>query len=263
MYGHEGFVPGAGSSSGANPMLLPPNLPASAPVANPYSTSVVPTFGANTGGYSSSGGSLLPTGGTNATGGKAADPFGYGTMTDKDKSRLFSGLKNAYGDGMAHLLMDFLAGGAGYNQQAINNLLASMQPGIERGTQSLMEQFSTSGNRFGSGAQIGLADFLSQVNLNEGQLITQMYENSLNDYMNVLMGTSQQAAKEKQSSSTIWDSLSGALSPIIGGSSLGGLFGIGKPSSGPGGSSSNIMDIISSLGGGGGGGAALPLSLGI
>src|SRR6266705_5912541 len=209
-YGSEGFVPGAGTSSGANPMLLPPNLPASAPVSNPYSTSVVPTFGANAGGYSSSGGGLLPTGGTTATGGKASDPFGFGAMTDKDQSRLFSGLKNAYGDGMAHLLMDFLKGGAGFNQQAIDNLLASMQPGIERGTESLMEQFSTSGNRFGSGAQIGLADFLSQVNLNEGQLITQMYENSLNDYMNVLMGTSQQAAKEKQSSPSIWDSITAA-----------------------------------------------------
>lgn len=135
--------------------------------------------------------------------------------SSKDLGKLFDGLKKSYGDGMAHQIMNFLTSGAGFNQQAINNMLAALQPGIERGTESLMEQFSTSGNRFGSGAQIGLADYLSQVQLNEGQLETQMYEKSITDYMNVLMGTAGQAATTKANSPGFFDTLGAAL-PLVG-----------------------------------------------
>jgi len=132
-------------------------------------------------------------------------------MTPKDQSRLFDTLKKTYGDGPAHMILDFLSSGAGYNQAAINNLLASLQPGIERGQENLMEQFSASGNRFGSGAQIGLADYLSQVNLNEGQLVTQMYEKALDNFMNVMMGTSGQGAERIANSPSTWDSIMGGM----------------------------------------------------
>ena len=39
-----------------------------------------------------------------------------------------------------------------------------------------MEQFSVMGNRFGSGAQIGLGDYLSQVGLAEGEIIAKMQQ---------------------------------------------------------------------------------------
>src|SRR6266850_1734686 len=212
-----GSVPGA--KGGANDFLpmSATSLSSSGPVSgNPFAGGAVPgamtptaTPGINAGGYTSSGGALLPGGGgKNATGGSASDPFGMGRMTDKDSARLFKSLKMTYGDGMAHMILDFLQSGAGYNQQAINNLLASLQPGIERGQENLMEQFSVSGNRFGSGAQIGLADYLSQVNLNEGQLITQMYEKALDNYMNVMMGTAGKGAERIASSPSFWDTLS-------------------------------------------------------
>lgn len=225
---------GMSTTSGANTLLpsTSANATPGSTAANPYGGSTssgivpgTPSFGANTGGgYTSSGGALLPTTGTNASGQSPSDPFGFGTMTPTDQGRLFTGLKNAYGDGMAHLLMDFLSGGAGYNQQAISNLLASLQPGNERAQNALMEQFSQSGNRFGSGAQIGLADLLSQQNLNAGQLISQLYENSLNKYMDVLLGTSQQTAHEKQNSPSIWDSIQAGLG--LGGQVAGILSGL-------------------------------------
>src|SRR6267142_2955884 len=79
-----GAVPGS-PSSGAN-TFLPQAATSTSPTApvttNPFMGGAVPGApspgavpvtapGINTGGYSSSGGTLLPSGGTNATGGKA------------------------------------------------------------------------------------------------------------------------------------------------------------------------------------------------
>jgi hypothetical protein len=133
------------------------------------------------------------------------------SMSPQDISKLYSGLSKTYGDGPAHAILDFLTSGAGFNQDAINNLFAAMQPQIERGTESLMNQFSTSGNRFGSGAQIGLGDYLSQVNLNEGQLESQMYEQAIQNYLGVLMGTAGAQAQTKANSPSTLDQIGAGL----------------------------------------------------
>jgi len=132
-------------------------------------------------------------------------------MSPQDISKLYSGLSKTYGDGPAHAILDFLTSGAGFNQSAINNLFAAMQPQIERGTENLETQFSATGNRFGSGAQIGTADFLSQVNLNEGQLETQMYEQSVNDYISTLLSTSGQGAQRIANSPSTLDQIMSGL----------------------------------------------------
>jgi hypothetical protein len=193
-------------------MLPQPNLPAGAPSSNPYSTSVIPTFGANSGPYTTTSLGSSGPGGTNPI---------TGTQTPRQAGRSLTELQNMYGEGLGNLMYQFLQGGAGFNQDAINNLFASLQPGINRGEQDLMNQFSTSGNRFGSGAQIGLGDYLSQVNLNEGQLETQMYESAISNYMNVLTGVSTQNLQFKESQPGLLDSI---LSPIeaITGKKLGG-----------------------------------------
>jgi len=144
-------------------------------------------------------------------------------MSPKDLSRMFDSLKKSYGDGTAHALMNFLTSGAGFNQDAVNNLIAAMQPQIERGTESLMNQFSATGNRFGSGAQIGLGDYLSQVNLNEGQMETQMYESAISNYINTLTGVGSQVAQTKANSPSTSDS-------ILSGLQLGGSAGQGASS---------------------------------
>lgn len=243
----EGFVPGAGTSSGSNPMLLPPNLPASAPASNPYGTSVVPSFGANSGGYSTTPLTTPGTapGATNASTAAASPIGGASLMSPTDISRMYSDLKKTYGDGVAHSILDFLTTGAGFNQDAINNLFAALGPGIERGTESLMEQFSTSGNRFSSGAQIGLADFLSQVNLNEGQLETQMYEQSTQNYINTLLGVGGTNAQRKANSPSLLDTIGSVLG--IGGSAAGGL-SAGISAINPN-ADTGVLDVISSLAG--------------
>jgi hypothetical protein len=168
---------------------------------------------------------------------------GMSTSSPHDISELFNSLRSSYGEGPAHEILNFLTSGAGFNQSAINNLFAAMQPQIERGTESLMNQFSTTGNRFGSGAQIGLGDYLSQVNLNEGQLETSMYEKSIGDYLNVLMGTSAQAAQTKANSPSMWDNLSAALPLVGGGANL-----LNQTSASGTGGLSQLLSLIGSVG---------------
>jgi hypothetical protein len=222
-------------------MLPAPNLPGNAPAANPYAGSVIPSFGANAGGYSPV--NLLPnapavnpaTGQpTNVSSAQSSIIGGQNMMSAKDIQDLFNSMASTYGAGPAHDILDFLTSGAGFNQNAINNLFAAMQPGIERSTESLLGQFSTTGNRFSSGGQIGLADYLSQVQLNQGQLETQMYEQATNDYLNTLMGVSSANAQRKASSPSTFDKILGGLetaggiaaAPFTGGASL-GLVGAG------------------------------------
>ncbi|HEX4503171.1 MAG TPA: hypothetical protein VH187_18715 [Scandinavium sp.] len=150
-------------------------------------------------------------------------------------------LSKTFGAGTGSSIMNFLMGGAGFNQQAVSNMLASLQPGVERGTESLMQQFSTSGNRFGSGAQIGLGDYLSQVNLNEGQIAAQLYEKSITDYIDVLMGaagTSQKRiAAQPSTLENILSPISNIAAPAAGAASAGGV----------GGTLGSILDIVAAL----------------
>jgi hypothetical protein len=161
-------------------------------------------------------------------------------LTPTQQSQMLSSLSKTYGAGIAGQIMQFLQSGAGYNQQAVNNMLASLQPGINMGEQNLMQQFSQSGNRFGSGAQLGLADYLSQVNLNEGQLQTQMYEQSLNDYMNVMMGAGSADASRISNSPSTWDE-------IMSGLTLGAAGASGASAAGVGGTAGSILDVLGSL----------------
>jgi hypothetical protein len=224
--GNQINLSGSGGSTGSNPLLPPTPTAATAPTSmNPYTAG----FSANAGPYAPTNlaGPPVPGAPTTNVGQAAASPIGgMSTMSPKDLSRLFDSLKKSYGDGPAHAILDFLTSGAGFNQQAINNMLAALQPGIERGTESLASQFSASGNRFGSGAQIGIADFLSQVQLNEGQIEAKMYEDSIQRYMDVLMGTSGQAAQTKANSPSFWDNLSSGFG--LAGSVGSGIQSIGQ-----------------------------------
>ena len=116
---------------------------------------------------------------------------------------------------IATLLAQFLLGGAGYSPQVAQALIAQLQPSIERGQEDIMEQFSAMGNRFGSPAAIGLGDYMSQVNLNIGEILSGLYEQSVQNYMNVLMGIKK---PQQQSGGTL-----GGLGALLGG--IGGILG--------------------------------------
>lgn len=116
---------------------------------------------------------------------------------------------------IANLLAGFLQSGAGFNPQVAEALINAMGPSIERGTENISEQFSAMGNRFGSPAAIGLGDFQSQVNLNIGEIFSQLYEQSVTDYLGVLMGAGKKAPSF---GSTFTQTFAGSL-----GSGLGNL----------------------------------------
>lgn len=233
-------VPSTGSSSGQNLLLPPPNLPAGAPAPNPYGVSSIPTFGANTGGgYSTT--SLLPSGtGSGGTGTSSPSNILSG-MNPADIKRLHDELGNTFGNGVAAAIMNFLQSGAGFNQSAVNNLFASLQPGFERAQENLLQQFGLSGNRFGSGAQIGLADLASQEQLNLGEIETQMYEQSINDALSTLLDISKGTETTLANSPSTWDSITSAL-PLIGaGAGAASAAGVGGPAG-------SILDVIASIG---------------
>ena len=119
--------------------------------------------------------------------GGVAQSLGFPT-NNKGQNNLFKNLQKTYGAGIATTLMNFLSSGAGYNQTAINNLVAGLQPGFNLDQQNLLQNFSAGGNRFSSGAQLGLSNLEGQEQLDVGQLETQMYEQSVQDYINVMMG---------------------------------------------------------------------------
>lgn len=229
-------VPSIGSSSGANPVLPATNIPSGAPATNAYDpTSVIPSFGANSGPYTSTNLASSGSGG--------ASPVGsFANLSPSQIASAQRDLNRTYGEGLGNMIMSFLQGGAGFNQQAINNLFAALQPGINRGEEDLMQQFSTSGNRFSSGAQIGLADYLSQVNLNEGQIEAQMYETSVQDYINTLMDVANKNMNRKAAEPSLFEKIVSPLVDITGGGGGGG-----SSSGGGGGIGQSLMEIVSSL----------------
>jgi len=237
------ITPALGSTSGANPVLPPTNLPSGAPATNPYDpSSVIPTFGANAGPYSPTNlaGSIPGPGG--AFGKSPGSPVGsFANLSTSSLQSMARDLTRTYGAGVAQAIMDFLQGGAGFNQPAINNLFAALQPQINRGTQSLLEEFSTSGNRFSSGSQIGIADFLSQVNLNEGQLETQMYEQATQDYIQTLMGVAGANSQRKANTPSFMDSLAPIMQMVSSGAGAASAGGVG-------GTAGTVLDVIASLG---------------
>lgn len=242
--GDYSITPALGSTSGTNPILPPTNLPSGAPQTNAYAPgSVVPPFGANSGGYTPT--NLAgPGAGTGAPPGSTGIGGTLAGVTPGGWNDFLHELDKTYGEGTGSLIGSLFQSGFGFNQDAINNLFAALQPGIERGTESLAEQFSASGNRFGSGAQIGIADYLSQVQLNEGQLETQMYESSVQDMINTLMGVAGGNAKRIASTPSTLDQI-GSIGSLIGSGAQGLSAGISGVS---GGADTGILDIIGSLG---------------
>lgn len=180
-----------------------PMLPQGA-VSNSATTGLPAPTATNTGGFPANG-AIPGTGTPGATGGTTSSALGLGSLSPQQQQSLTRNLDKTYGAGIGGLIMQFLQGGAGYNQTAINNLIAQLQPQFKRSQQDLMQQFSASGNRFGSGAQIGMGDLLSQQNLEVGSLETQMYEQAISNYMNILMGAGGTTAHRIDTTQSFWD----------------------------------------------------------
>jgi len=183
--GQQNLIPGVGGTpvpsigtGGPNPLTPAyPTGSANAPL----------TFPANTGGQDPNA-LLTALEGMSPSGFTTAQPGAQGGPTQQWYNQLTQAFHKAgYPSAIAGLLAEFLASGAGFNPAAIQSLLAALQPGVARGEANIMEQFGAEGLGASSPAAIGMGDFLSQVSLDEGQIISQMYEQSVQDYMQVLM----------------------------------------------------------------------------
>src|SRR5580692_387100 len=110
--GTQVSVPGSPTSSGANPLLPSTGTSSSAPGStNPltagFTSSTVPTFGANGPGATSlTGAPAMPA--TNVAQAASSPIGGMSSMSPQDISKLYSGLSKTYGDGPAHAILDFL-----------------------------------------------------------------------------------------------------------------------------------------------------------
>lgn len=109
----------------------------------------------------------------------------FGGMNVNDIKRAF--MKAGYSAGDAYLIAQFLGSGAGFNPQVAQAMLAALNPQIERGQANILEQFSAGGLRESSPAAIGLGDYMSQVYLDQGQILSQMYEQAVQNYMEVML----------------------------------------------------------------------------
>jgi hypothetical protein len=166
-------------NQGGNPMI--PAMPAgqsvntAAPEApgapNPYSTS---------GATSDLAGLGAPAGGNPNVG---QGQFGY-TGGDLAKSFQKSGVAGGAGTALAQ----FLNTGAGYSPDVAKALVAAMQPQFAKGASNLMEQFGNAGAASGSSAALAMGDYEAQTNLEVGQMLSGLYEQSVQNYMNVLTG---------------------------------------------------------------------------
>jgi hypothetical protein len=104
------------------------------------------------------------------------------TGSDLAKSLQSSG----YRGGVGTALSQFLQSGAGFNPAAAQAMIAALQPQFAKGQANLMEQFGATGQSASSPAALAMGDYMAQENLDVGQLLSGMYEQSIQNYMGVL-----------------------------------------------------------------------------
>jgi hypothetical protein len=225
------MIPGASNPSGSS-ISMPAPFSGSTGVTqtNPYSSTVSPstTGGAAPNPYASSFGAYGFTGqpstttpapvggttnstspliaaGTGQTPGAGGTGSGSGSLTNNPA--LTRNLDKTFGAGIGGVLQQFLASGAGYNPQVLQQMIAQLQPGFTNQQQNLLQQFSAGGNRFGSGAQTGYADLLGQQSQTEGSMASQLYEQSITNYMNILEDAGNTTATRIENTPSTFDDI--------------------------------------------------------
>lgn len=175
-------------------------------------------------------------------GGSAANPYGGPAYTSTTDNALLGQLTSAFGEGAGDSLFNFLQSGAGYNPQVAQELLGQFQPQIARGEASLASQFGASGMGASSPAAIAQAAFEAESANQENTLLSQLYEQGVNNYMNTLMGVT---GVGKNNTSMNQGGLMGDINSILGLASSGAG---ALSAAGVGGSSGTMATILSVLG---------------
>lgn len=193
---------------------------------NGFSQSAVPNAmqGQASGGFNgvpgmpSSGGNPFPANNTTAFGGSS---FGGSTIPGGNSG--FPGFpqvqgsvfKDLYGHGVGDALQQFLNSGAGFNQNVINAEQNAAMPLEARGVESIMNAMGAHGLSSSSTAAVGLGDFESQFNAQLENMFAQQYEQSVQRYLDVLMGTKQDAKENNAQQGNWMSTLSGIAQTVI------------------------------------------------
>jgi hypothetical protein len=176
-------------------------VPASAPFSSPYAASGAT---ADLAGLGTGLGSTQP--GQNTLFGLPA--------TGAQQDDIAKGLQKAgYAGGTGTALAAFLMSGAGYNPAVAQAMIAALQPQFAQGRANLMEQFGSEGLGMSSPAALGLGAYEAQTNLDVGTILSGLYEQSVQNYMQVLMGGKGQPHK------SFWESIQPTVDTLIGGGS--------------------------------------------
>ena len=198
-------VPSSGSGSATNNPLSPLPVPTSGPTKT--ATAPLPATG-----FPALNSPFGTSPGAPGTPGSSPIQSGLGgSLTPAQNTALARNLEKTYGQGIATLMMNFLNSGAGYNPQVLAALVAQLQPQFAGSQAALNQNFSAGGNRFGSGAQIGMADLLSQQNAQVGSMEAQLYEQSVQNFMTILMGASGPDASRIAKAPSTMDALTSGL----------------------------------------------------
>ena len=172
------------TSSGMGNMV--PGMP-SAPSGGGFPANGTNTFGGNF--FSGGGTSSIPGGGF------PGFPQVQGSV-----------FKDLYGHGVGDALQQFLNSGAGFNQNVVNAEMNAAMPLEARGIENIMNAMGGHGLSGSSTAAIGVGDFESQFNAQLENMFAQQYEQSVSRYLDVLMGTKQDA-KENNAQQGNWMSM--------------------------------------------------------
>lgn len=180
---------------------------------------VNPIFPANTGGVPSTG-SAAPAGMSALSSG-----FDISKLDPAHQHDLKAEFVRAYGRGTGEMIFGLLTQGM-FNPQIANSLIAAMQPGRERGANSVLSAFGNEGARFSSAGAIGLGDFESQATLNEDQVMAGLFQQAQQEQLGLLSETLPTLHTENANANRGWfekllgygEIASGMFSNLMGGS---------------------------------------------
>lgn len=168
----------------------------------PQNTNSVPGSSFSANGTTSFGNPNFFSGGSSVPGGGGGGIPGFPQVTG-------SVFKDLYGHGVGDALQQFLNSGAGFNQNVVNAEMNAAMPIEARGRENIMNAMGGHGLSGSSSAALSLGDFESQFNSQLENMFAQQYEQSVSRYLEVLMGTKQDAKENNAQQGNWMSTLSG------------------------------------------------------
>lgn len=107
-------------------------------------------------------------------------------------------LDSLYGKDVGRALTSFLNSGAGFNPQVVQAQIDAAMPIEARTTARLESMFGNTGNAYSSTAALGVADFESQFNAALEGTFAQEYQQSVQNYIDIITGTLAPAKQQEQ-----------------------------------------------------------------